>query len=164
MTKGNMITVENSVRTVTKVDGPDGMGGNMGEGSGSLTTIKLTLDKAIPADVQVNQHVVENITYTPAVNISNCEFKEVPTRGILVTTRKPIVIENNTFDGMSMAGIYISDDAQGWYESGPVRDVTIRNNTFTIRLYLRKRPYILILRSRAIRFLRTIREFLMQRV
>lgn len=113
MTKGNMITVENSVRTVTKVDGPDGMGGNMGEGSGSLTTIKLTLDKAIPADVQVNQHVVENITYTPAVNISNCEFKEVPTRGILVTTRKPIVIENNTFDGMSMAGIYISDDAQG---------------------------------------------------
>ena len=131
MTKGNMITVENSVRTVTKVDGPDGMGGNMGEGSGSLTTIKLTLDKAIPADVQVNQHVVENITYTPAVNISNCEFKEVPTRGILVTTRKPIVIENNTFDGMSMAGIYISDDAQGWYESGPVRDVTIRNNTFT---------------------------------
>ena len=56
MTKGNMITVENSVRTVTKVDGPDGMGGNMGEGSGSLTTIKLTLDKAIPADVQVNQH------------------------------------------------------------------------------------------------------------
>ena len=69
MTKGNMITVENSVRTVTKVDGPDGMGGNMGEGSGSLTTIKLTLDKAIPADVQVNQHVVENITYTPAVNI-----------------------------------------------------------------------------------------------
>ena len=126
-----MITVENSVRTVTKVDGPDGMGGNMGEGSGSLTTIKLTLDKAIPADVQVNQHVVENITYTPAVNISNCEFKEVPTRGILVTTRKPIVIENNTFDGMSMAGIYISDDAQGWYESGPVRDVTIRNNTFT---------------------------------
>ena len=131
MTKGNMITVEDSVRTVTKVDGPDGMGGNMGDGSGSLTTIKLTLNEAVPSDVQVNQHVVENITYTPTVNITNCEFKEVPTRGILVTTRKPIVIENNTFDGMSMAGIYISDDAQGWYESGPVRDVTIRNNTFT---------------------------------
>ena len=131
MTKGNMITVEDSVRTVTKVDGPDGMGGNMGDGSGSLTTIKLTLNEAVPSDVQVNQHVVENITYTPTVNITNCEFKEVPTRGILVTTRKPIVIENNTFDGMNMAGIYISDDAQGWYESGPVRDVTIRNNTFT---------------------------------
>lgn len=131
MTKGNMITVEDSVRTITKVDGPDGMGGNMGDGSGSLTTIKLTLNEAVPSDVQVNQHVVENITYTPTVNITNCEFKEVPTRGILVTTRKPIVIENNTFDGMNMAGIYISDDAQGWYESGPVRDVTIRNNTFT---------------------------------
>ena len=65
MTKGNMITVEDSVRTVTKVDGPDGMGGNMGDGSGSLTTIKLTLNEAVPSDVQVNQHVVENITYTP---------------------------------------------------------------------------------------------------
>lgn len=30
-----------------------------------------------------------------------------------------------------MAGIYISDDAQGWYESGPVRDVIISDNVFT---------------------------------
>ena len=51
------------------------MGGNMGEGSGSLTTIKLTLDKAIPAERsgKIN-YVVENITYTPAVNISNCRI------------------------------------------------------------------------------------------
>lgn len=27
-----------------------------------------------------------------------------------------------------MAGIYISNDAQSWYESGPTRDVTIRGN------------------------------------
>ena len=131
MTKGNMIPVEDSVATVTKVDGPDGKGGNMGDGSGSLTDIILTLDKPIPEEVKVNQHVVENITYTPEVSIHDNIFKETPTRGILVTTRKPIVIENNTFDGMGMAGIYISNDAQGWYESGPTRDVTIRNNTFT---------------------------------
>ena len=48
-----------------------------------------------------------------------------------MTTRKPVVIENNKFDGMGMAGIYISNDAQGWYESGPTKDVIIRNNVFS---------------------------------
>ena len=74
--------------------------------------------------------MVENITYTPEVNIHDNVFKETPTRGILVTTRKKVTIENNLFDGMGMAGIYISNDAQSWYESGPTRDVTIRGNTF----------------------------------
>ncbi len=131
MTKGNMIPVADSVRTVVAVDGPDGRGGDMGEGSSSLTDIILTFDEAIPSEIAVNQHVVENITYTPEVSIKNNIFKETPTRGILVTTRKPVVIENNKFDGMGMASIYISNDAQGWYESGPTKDVTIRNNVFS---------------------------------
>ena len=130
MTKGDMLPVSDSVRTVTAVDGPDGQGGDMGTGSGSLTDIVLTLDSAIPSAVAVNSHVVENITYTPEVNIHDNVFKETPTRGILVTTRKKVTIENNLFDGMGMAGIYISNDAQSWYESGPTRDVTIRGNTF----------------------------------
>lgn len=129
MTRGSMIPVADSVRTVTKVDGPDGMGGNMGEGS-SLTSIILTLDADIPAEVGTDTHVVENITWTPSVNIENCVFKETPTRGILCTTRKPVTIKNNLFDGMGMASIYISNDAQGWYESGPVRDMLIEGNTF----------------------------------
>ena len=74
--------------------------------------------------------MVENITYTPEVNIHDNVFKETPTRGILVTTRKKVTIENNLFDGMGMAGIYISNDAQSWYESDLTRDVTIRGNTF----------------------------------
>ena len=39
MTKGDMLPVSDSVRTVTAVDGPDGQGGDMGAGSGSLTDI-----------------------------------------------------------------------------------------------------------------------------
>ena len=55
------------MREVVKVDGPDGKGG---KGSlNDLTKIKLTFDKAIPEGVQVNQHAVENITYTPNVKI-----------------------------------------------------------------------------------------------
>lgn len=131
MTKGNMIPVAESVRTVTAVDGPDGMGGKMGEGTENLTEIILTFDRAIPQQITEDQYVVENITYTPYVHIYDNVFKETPTRGILVTTRKPVVIERNTFDGMGMAGIYISNDAQGWYESGPTKDVLIRENVFT---------------------------------
>jgi hypothetical protein len=29
-----------------------------------------------------------------------------------------------------MSAVLIEADAEGWYESGPVRDVTIRNNEF----------------------------------
>lgn len=131
MTTTNMIPVENSVCTVKSVDGPDGMGGNMGTGTGNLTKIRLTLETPIPKEIQAGNYVVENITYTPNVTIRNCEFKEVSTRGILVTTRGSVLIENNHFDGTRMASIFISNDANGWWESGPVKNVTIRNNTFT---------------------------------
>ena len=125
MTKGNMIPVENSIAKVVSVEGPTG-----NSSASNLTDIIITLDRDLPEEIIANQYVVENITYTPSVKISNNVFKETPTRGILVTTRKPIVIEDNIFDGMGMAAIYISNDAQGWYESGPVKDVTIRNNIF----------------------------------
>lgn len=121
MTRGNMVPVADSQAIVKAVEGP---------GAGNLTDIIITLDREIPAEISPNTHVVENITYTPAVNITNNVFQSTPTRGILVTTRKPVLIENNYFDSMNMAAIYISNDASSWFESGPVKDVTIRNNIF----------------------------------
>ena len=78
-------------------------------------------------------YVAENVTYTPEVRISGCQMKSIPTRGILCTTRKPVIIENNTFENMAMANIYLSNDADYWYESGPIRNMIIRNNEFYIR-------------------------------
>lgn len=129
MTAGNMTRVADSVATVVDVKGPSGDAGAQQSGTGSLTDIEITLDRALP-DISPNTHVVENITYTPSAVIQNNVFKQVPTRGILVTTRKKVEIKDNLFDGMGMASIYISNDAQGWYESGPVEDVTIEGNTF----------------------------------
>jgi hypothetical protein len=40
------------------------------------------------------------------------------------------VVENNTFLRPAMAGILVEDDAEGWFESGPVRDLLIRSNRF----------------------------------
>lgn len=134
-TRGNMVPVSEdgkvAVREVVKVDGPDGKGG---KGSlNDLTKIKLTFDKPIPAEITANNsHVVENITYTPEVKIHDNIFKETPTRGVLCTTRGKVQITDNMFDNMGMAAIYISNDAQGWYESGRTTDVTIKGNTFIV--------------------------------
>jgi hypothetical protein len=73
---------------------------------------------------------VENLTYTPRVRISGCHFLNVPTRGILASTRGPVLIEGNRFEGVSMASVFVSGDATEWFESGPVRDLTIRDNVF----------------------------------
>ena len=78
-------------------------------------------------------YVAENVTYTPAVTISGNRMKSIPTRGILCTTRQPVIIEKNVFDNMAMANIYLSNDADYWYESGPIRNMIIRNNDFYIR-------------------------------
>lgn len=91
---------------------------------------KLTLDDSIPSALQQQEVVVENITWTPEVEIRNNYFARTPTRGILVTTRRKVVIENNVFYRTPMSAIAVSDDARSWYESGPVYDLTIRNNHF----------------------------------
>lgn len=93
--------------------------------------IILTLDKELPKDIQKHKDlVIENTTWTPDVSITNNYFSRIPTRGILVTTRGKVLIDGNTFHRMQMSGILIADDALSWYESGKVKDVTIRNNNF----------------------------------
>lgn len=97
----------------------------------NLSESIITVDKTVPSKVGANTHVVENVTYTPQVEITGCNFAAIPTRGILVTSRAPILIENNTFYKVNMACIYVSADADVWYESGAVKDLTIKNNTFS---------------------------------
>ncbi|MGC4936997.1 alpha-1,3-galactosidase-related protein [Kribbella sp. DT2] len=111
--------------TVTAVDGPTGV-----DSSKPLTTMTITLDRAVPAGVAPGAHVVENVTYTPSVRIAGNTFRNIPTRGVLLTTRGSSVIEDNVFDGMSMASVYVAADAHQWYESGPVRDLVVRGNRF----------------------------------
>ena len=57
-------------------------------------------------------------------------MNRIVTRGVLVTTRGKVLIENNKFLNTGMSGILISDDASSWFESGMVQDVTIRGNAF----------------------------------
>jgi len=48
---------------------------------------------------------------------------------LLISTPGKVVIDRNEFESSGSA-ILIAGDANGWYESGAVTDVTISNNTF----------------------------------
>lgn len=75
------------------------------------------------------KHALENLSDTPNAIIRNCWFGNNRARGILCSTPRKVVIENNTF-AIQGAAILIPGDANGWYESGAVSDVLIRHNTF----------------------------------
>ena len=89
----------------------------------------LTLDKPVPEAFQ-EKDAVENVTWTPEVEIRGCTVSRIPTRGFLITTRRRVLVEDNLFLNTHMSAILLEDDAKGWFESGCVRDMTIRNNRF----------------------------------
>lgn len=89
--------------------------------------IQLTLDnidKAIVGDV------IEDISACPDLDFINNTATRIITRGLLITTRGKVNVENNRFISTTMSGILLSDDANNWYESGMCCDVTIKNNIF----------------------------------
>ena len=91
---------------------------------------EVDFDRPVPAGLQLGSDCVENITCTPEVEVRNCFFTHTSTRGTLVTTPRKVVIAGNTYLKTGMSAILIEGDAEGWYESGPVKDVLIENNTF----------------------------------
>ena len=83
-----------------------------------------------PAPEFKKDDVVDNITWYPDLTATNNHVSMDPVRGFLITTRGKVLVENNTFHRPAMAGILIENDASGWFESGPIRDMLIRNNRF----------------------------------
>jgi Right handed beta helix region len=89
---------------------------------------EITFTNILPANITVGD-ALENLTWAPDVLIRNSFFGSCRARGVLVTTPGKVLIENNVFES-SGAAILIAGDANYWYESGAVKDVLIRNNTF----------------------------------
>lgn len=74
--------------------------------------------------------ILENASANPSLIVRNCRFlKKNRARSILVTTPEKVLIENNYFN-TSGAAILIEGDIRLWYESGGIKDVTVRNNVF----------------------------------
>ena len=113
--------------TVAVVTGPSGR-----DARHPLRRMTVEFSEPLPAALRSPESVlvVENLTLAPRVTISDNLFRNVPTRGVLVTSRRRVLIEANTFERVTMPSIYISGDAQEWYESGAVRNLTISRNEF----------------------------------
>ena len=91
--------------------------------------ILVTLEKSVPRELDL-EDVIENVTWTPEVEIRGCHVSWIPTRGFLLATRKKVLVEENVFLATHMSAILMGIDANKWFESGYVRDMTIRNNKF----------------------------------
>jgi hypothetical protein len=89
---------------------------------------EISFTEPMPANI-TDGDALENVTWAPDVSIKNNFFGSCRARGVLVTTPGKVVIENNIFESSGSA-ILIAGDANYWYESGAVKDVLIRNNTF----------------------------------
>lgn len=93
------------------------------------THFEITFTKDVSEAVKADD-AMENLTNTPDVRIENCFVGSARARGILISTPGKVVIENNVFD-TSGSAILCSGDANGWFESGACKDVTITGNVFT---------------------------------
>jgi hypothetical protein len=91
--------------------------------------IQVTLEKSVPLELELGD-VIENVTWTPEVEVGGCHVSWIPTRGFLLATRKKVVVEENVFLATHMSAILLGIDANKWFESGFVRDMTIRSNKF----------------------------------
>lgn len=89
--------------------------------------VRITLDKPVPSDCL--HDALENPDVMPELEIRNCRAGYNRARGFLITTNRRVVVENNVIYSPG-AGILIEGDANFWFESGNVTDVTIRNNIF----------------------------------
>ena len=94
-----------------------------------VVTHRIRFKEPIPASL-VNGDSIENKTYTAELEMRGCNIlKRHRARGILISTPRRAVVENNLFRTAGTA-ILIEGDTNFWFESGGVTDLVIRNNVF----------------------------------
>jgi len=91
--------------------------------------MSVTIDEPLPPEMKVDDYT-DNIDWRPSLVYRNNTVRRIRSRGILVSTTAGALVEGNTFDKTTMAGVLIPGEAVDWYESTPSRNVIIRHNTF----------------------------------
>ncbi len=89
----------------------------------------ITFTEALPEGVRKGD-IIENKSWNASLVMRNCRvLKRNRARGILVTTPKDVIIENNYFHTAGTA-VLIEGDTDVWFESGANTNVRICNNVF----------------------------------
>lgn len=89
----------------------------------------LELASPIPPGIE-DGAAMENLSWTPDLVFRNNQVLSCRARGILISTPGKVLIEKNYFKS-SGCPILVAGDANYWWESGAVTDVTIRDNEFS---------------------------------
>ncbi|MBQ2683373.1 MAG: right-handed parallel beta-helix repeat-containing protein, partial [Thermoguttaceae bacterium] len=111
-----------TITEITPVDAPTAFG---------ASRFLITVDKDLPDCVNAQGNCgIENVSETPTVIYRNNVIRNNRARGGLFSTSKPVLIEGNRFDHVSGTALLFCGDCSGWYESGPCREVVVRNNQF----------------------------------
>ena len=89
---------------------------------------RLTFKEPLPDTVAIGDALAAIDDYA-ALAIRGCTIRGNRARGILLNSRGPTVVENNTFHTAGSA-ILFEGDARFWYEQAGVSDCVIRSNLF----------------------------------
>lgn len=91
----------------------------------------IIFEDKLPDEIQSELSFgIENLSWTPEVVFSHNVVRNNRARGALFSSPLRTVCEDNIFDHTSGTAILLCGDCNGWYESGAVRDLLIKNNTF----------------------------------
>lgn len=90
-------------------------------------SIRLWLKEDI-SEIRVGDDI-ENISCDAELIFRNNRLEFNRARGMLIATRGRVLIENNYFS-TSGSAIKFESDGEFWFESGAVKNVTMRNNIF----------------------------------
>ncbi len=88
----------------------------------------VTFKEPLPQSMRLGD-VLDNETTQPNVVMRGCYVGKNRARGTLFKIKGKVLIEDNVFHSSGSA-IQIRGGVDGWYESGPVCDITIRKNRF----------------------------------
>ena len=77
--------------------------------------ILVTLEGSFPRELEPGD-AIENVSWTPEVEIRGCKVMRIPTRGFLCTTRRPVLIEHNEFHATHMSAILVDADTRARVE------------------------------------------------
>lgn len=112
----------NQIQSIQAVDKPTEFGAKIFE---------ITFADALPEEIsEAGKYGIENLTWTPEVIFSDNVIRNNRARGVLFSTPKRVICENNIFDHTHGTAILLCGDCNGWYETGACKDVIIRNNHF----------------------------------
>ena len=106
-------------------------------GQGRLVSIDRSDRKAYVIETEFNVEAVdapsglaiENISCDASAVIRNCTVQYNRARSLLLSTLGDVLVEKCDFRSQ-MSGINVSGDANFWFESGPTRNIVIRDNRF----------------------------------